>query len=322
MKAYKTPDYSKYTLKELEDVYYVVDRKRYPDNFRAIVEELEKRKSKIKIDKSIVLEKTASDKPEADTMLIAPAKTLPVIDIMKTAFSVSWFSKFKLLRTLIIPYLIIVALEAIQPLIVLKVGMVAGSGLRILKLIVYALFAVSCHRLILLGDTSIPKFGLIIPGKREFRFWGWTVLIGICIMIVTGVIFVINAGLLKLLMSVFDVYIPPVIDPIIFLLVAYVTSRLSLIFPAIAIDKHPNFDWAWNQSRNNGWRLFVLIVLPLVSISGIHYLIKDESSLFLNGLVVFFSFSLTVLGIIFISLSYKELCLQDGTNKINKELTI
>ena len=37
------PDYSKYTLDELEDVYHVIDRNKYPDNFQAIVNELEKR---------------------------------------------------------------------------------------------------------------------------------------------------------------------------------------------------------------------------------------------------------------------------------------
>jgi uncharacterized membrane protein YjgN (DUF898 family) len=40
----KVPDYTTYTLDELEDVYHAVDRNKYPDNFKAIVKEIEKRK--------------------------------------------------------------------------------------------------------------------------------------------------------------------------------------------------------------------------------------------------------------------------------------
>jgi uncharacterized membrane protein YjgN (DUF898 family) len=39
------PDYSKYTLNELKDVYNAVDRKKHPDNYQAIVNEIEKRKT-------------------------------------------------------------------------------------------------------------------------------------------------------------------------------------------------------------------------------------------------------------------------------------
>ena len=46
----KVPDYTTYTLDELEDVYYAVDRNKYPDNFRAIVKEIEKRKAEKSLD--------------------------------------------------------------------------------------------------------------------------------------------------------------------------------------------------------------------------------------------------------------------------------
>lgn len=39
------PDYSKYTLNELKDVYNAVDRKKHTDNFQAILNEIEKRKT-------------------------------------------------------------------------------------------------------------------------------------------------------------------------------------------------------------------------------------------------------------------------------------
>ena len=44
---YDRPDYRKYSLDELYDVCNVVDRNKYPDNFQAIVNEIEKRKANL-----------------------------------------------------------------------------------------------------------------------------------------------------------------------------------------------------------------------------------------------------------------------------------
>jgi hypothetical protein len=65
---YDRPDYSKYTLDELYDVYNVVDRKKYPDNFQAIVNEIEKRKAELSTkekDESIKLEHSISEPSKA-----------------------------------------------------------------------------------------------------------------------------------------------------------------------------------------------------------------------------------------------------------------
>ena len=53
MKNYQTPDYSKYSLDELYDVYYVVDRNNYPDNYKAIVSEIKKRKAELPLDEGV-----------------------------------------------------------------------------------------------------------------------------------------------------------------------------------------------------------------------------------------------------------------------------
>ena len=61
---YDRPDYSKYTLDELYDVHNVVDRNKYPDNFQAIVNEIEKRKAEISTkekDESIKLKHSISE---------------------------------------------------------------------------------------------------------------------------------------------------------------------------------------------------------------------------------------------------------------------
>ena len=58
----------------------------------------------------------------------------------------------------------------------------------------------------------------------------------------------------------------------------YVLARLSLIFPATAVDQRPNIKWAWGKSFNNGWRLVVIVgLLPFVT-SFAQQLMKRENS--------------------------------------------
>ena len=41
----------------------------------------------------------------------------------------------------------------------------------------------------------------------------------------------------------------------------YVLARLSLAFPAAAIDRSPSLRWSWIRTRGNGWRIFVVVGL-------------------------------------------------------------
>jgi hypothetical protein len=241
-------------------------------------------------------------------------KRLPVLRIIKHAFSISWEKKLYLLRTLIVPYFLLISLGSIQPYMGSKLRILTGFSTMILSSLVYAVFVVSCHRLILLGDSSIPRFGIIIPGKREIRFWGWTIGLSILAAIILGVpmliIFLLN-------------FIPKKIVIILFSILGfYLFARWSLIFPAVAVDKRPYLQWPWIQSRGNGLRIFIIFIIPSLPIYSMNYFIKNESFLLLNGAVLFLTFVFTVIGIILISLSYKELCMQSDNNKNNQEIAI
>ena len=53
----KIPDYSKYTLDQLYDVYDHLDRDRYPDRFKVVVDYIEKRKVELSSEKKVKEEK-------------------------------------------------------------------------------------------------------------------------------------------------------------------------------------------------------------------------------------------------------------------------
>jgi hypothetical protein len=119
---------------------------------------------------------------------------------------------------------------------------------------------------------------------------------------------VILMALIKIMINGIPKIVPIFIGAI---LGGYLFSRFVLIFPAVAIDLRPSLEWAWKQSKKNGWRIFILFAIPFMPSYGIYFLFPGEKSFLFNGLSMIINFPLFVIGIVFISLSYKELCMKD-----------
>ncbi len=306
-------DYREYisnlTLEQLLDIKHHINRKKLPDRYQLILDEIEIKKS----DQNEIDKKSEKIDTESEEIPIYPQKPLPMLQIIKRAASIVWNDKFNLLRALVIPYIMMILIENFLPHIVVKLGIVTGLVIGVLKSLVYAQFVVSCHRLILLGGNSIPKFGIIIPRKREFRYWGWT--LGF------GFIIAIGGAILIYLLDFIGVDHKGIGIILVCIPVFYVIARWTLILPAVAVDQRASLKWAWEQSKSNGFRILALLAIPVIPIYGLITLITDDSPFILSGLVMLLRFILTVIGIIYISLTYKELCLQDGHNGTRQELT-
>ena len=128
------------------------------------------------------------------------------------------------------------------------------------------LFAVWCHRSILLGASSVRSFGSFQWGERENRFAVWIV----CIYF-----FLIPGAAVALLAPVWlageSLGVPwhweDVAGKWLFgaalSLLSYVLARFLLVFPATAVDLDPSLFRAWRLSHGNGWRLaLVAVALP------------------------------------------------------------
>jgi hypothetical protein len=84
----KTPDYINYTLEELFQSYYNVDKERYPENYQAIVNELRKRKADIPQEEISGIDEVPQKISLPEEISLNPPKNLPIFQIIKNAIKI------------------------------------------------------------------------------------------------------------------------------------------------------------------------------------------------------------------------------------------
>jgi len=238
-------------------------------------------------------------------------KRLPVIEIINEALLMVWQKRFMLFRALMATALAMAALD-----VAMRYGLKGVGGVSLVILLVflywmlawavYTLFAVTCHRIVLLGETSVPKYGLLSWTSRETRFLGWLFVLFFYGLLIIGPVLLVTFGAVFLGVPFFKGY-----EKYWFFLGAvgliYVFARLAVLFPATAIGERRNTDWAFETTAKNGWRLVAattLIAAPFPL--GMHALPVDHSLLgdFLMRLV---DYAFMAIGIVALSLSFRFL---------------
>lgn len=194
-------------------------------------------------------------------------QVLPIVDIFKEALALP-IRNFKVLLKLAIPPL------AISILIItlsfnIEGDNVDGAQIGFLLLGVLAgatalaAAVVGAHRTYLLSDEEYREKKLFYWSGNEFKYVGWWMLIGLltsllAIPIAFG-IFQLNVNIDKD-PSTFSVY------SAVFLLINiplyYLASRWAMVLPASATDNHgKTLTWSWEMTKENGWRITVLLGL-------------------------------------------------------------
>ena len=88
----------------------------------------------------------------------------------------------------------------------------------------------------------------------------------------------------------------------------YVLARLSLAFPAAAIDKHSSLRWSWVRTRGNGWRIFVVVGLfPWLAEMVFGLLWREDATIPEQVLLSILAYVGLSIGIVALSFTYKEL---------------
>jgi len=243
-------------------------------------------------------------------------KRLPVIEIIKEALLMVWQERFMLFRALIATALAMAALD-----IAMRYGLKSVGGVSLVVLLVflywmlawavYTLFAVTCHRIVLLGETSVPKYGLLSWTSRETRFLGWLFVLFFYGLLIIGPVLLVTFGAVFLGVPFFKGY-----EKYWFFLGAvgliYVFARLAVLFPATAIGERRNTDWAFETTAKNGWRLVAASCFPGPLSYGIHTLPVDHN-LFTDFLLRLVDSALWAIGLIALSLSFRFLSMNpDG----------
>ncbi|WP_072682273.1 hypothetical protein [Arcobacter sp. LA11] len=176
--------------------------------------------------------------------------------IINSTFYPVFENKFILMKALFLPLLSIIVLSEL----ILKYH---ESGfivifLSILTFLLNITIAITTHRILLLGQDSIPPWGLFKFGGREFSFLITSIAIGLTI------------GVVVLFGAIPMMFMPESIIPQIILVIAvfFATvffSRLSLALPSIAINKEISISDAWDYTKN--YKLltyFTIVIFPTI----------------------------------------------------------
>ena len=186
------------------------------------------------------------------------------------------------------------------------------------SLLVFALLAVYCHRSFLLYHGSASRQLRFFFIERDRKFFAWVIGIPLCVCIV---IFPGMMAVAYIWYQIGEMYPGGFWESIfvadllinVWLLFPfyYLFGRWILVFPAIAIDEEPKLGWSWNQTKGNGWRMFVLVGLLPLTVGNLWYLLSfiglSEFPILSGFLTSFVLFSLTPVEVAVISIAFREL---------------
>jgi len=264
------PDYASYGLDELLDVERHIDRAANPERFARLQQEIARRRDLSPGDPR------SGSSPGAEARrggapggpADAPIPPLPVLDTVRRALRECRDHWRPLSRALLLPAVGYVGLEFAA--IARDESILATALVFALQLLLYSVFAVSCHRIILVGDDSLPNPAGIYWTARETRFAGWSLALAIAVffpaLVATGAVSVL-ASLIPVRGEPSWAWAVAALPPA--RCIASGFARLGLGFAATAVDRRPTLAESLDLSRGNGWRLVGAMSIPTVVLIGL-----------------------------------------------------
>lgn len=217
-----------------------------------------------------------------------------------------------IVRTAAIPVLVLIGLNAALyfPDVPVPLSTIASIG----GLIVYALIAVNCHRLVLLGPNSLAsRWGLRVSG-HVIRYGLW--ILGMAFIALLAALPIALILIPVLLMSHGADSAQPVWPQFIFALmvalpVSYLVARISPILPARALGETTTLSEIWDLSDGVSITLWVILTVPTVVFSGLSVLLVEllggEASPAASLIADLLYAPLIIVQIVILSCTYREL---------------
>lgn len=237
---------------------------------------------------------------------------LPVAKVVYGAFLFPWWHRRAFARALAVPLVSLVTLTLSWYYASDSLPKYSSWVLCFVWAALFSVFAVTCHRLVLLDPASVAPRPVPRWSWRETRFLYW--LIGIWLICWTAGIAAITVILNVALMAMgppgdgwfsegqYLASVPA----------GYLFARLSPIFPATAIDRRVDLKWAWKLTQANGWRLFLVVaILPWIISAAIGLLYRGNATAVEIGILTFLGSALFAVEIAALSLSYRELAREE-----------
>jgi hypothetical protein len=151
---------------------------------------------------------------------------------------------------------------------------------------------VAWHRVVMLKVSARSTLPPITVGLREFRYFVVWILLSVgflavfaftmAAMVAVQFVAMLGVYLLLLLVGLSKTLVVGQRDQLMLVMwisvffalpvASYITGRLSLVLPAMAVDRKRPLRQAWRLSAGNGWRLVIaslLVMLPMESIAAL-----------------------------------------------------
>lgn len=243
---------------------------------------------------------------------------LPLSQILLNTFFIPWSKKSYFLQAIALPTLLLVSIWAIW-VTVNPTNILYSYLFLFAYIIAFSYFAITCHRLILASNTTLRQIQTINI-KRLAWFTAWIIVIyGLSLfieLIALNILiqFVKTPASVELTEAMINQHqlelqqAKEIIEYIVYLPIMYLLGRLSLVFPATAIDVKSGLKWSWIQTRHNGLRILVIIALFPWSLDFLLSLLnRENATIFEQGIVGILMYLSAAIGIFALSLTYLEL---------------
>ena len=177
-------------------------------------------------------------------------------------------------------------------------------GLLLLELLSYTLLAVTVHRIFILGNDSVGLWGLIGWSKRETYFAINLIVVFVLFDIAAAVVMVPVFGIIFATQSW-----SAAIGIALFLvpLSCWVAGRMSLLFPATAVDHKVDFFASWTMTKSHQLMMTLIMLSSSALILGELYLRYIDIQN-IDVIAPVYRNIIVVLDIALLSIAYKRIC--------------
>ncbi len=228
---------------------------------------------------------------------------LPVMDLLKEAVGILYVKRAELTRRFMPLILVMVALDVVGQYVLGEspIGQLLTS---LLAASLSAVVATGAHRMTLRPQEPMYPDGYF--GATQLSYIGRSILISM----IAAVICVPAMMTMIISMSSSPEGTPLSGGVIVFMvasvmLAIYVSSRLMITLPEVALSKQTSFSRAWKLSQGNGSRMAIVVwILPIVMMIPALLLMLVDSliTLILGSLI---SYIATLVGLVTLSLAYQ-----------------